>query len=234
MNTITHWINNKAYPGTGGSTSPVTNPATGEVTGQLALASVEDARAVIDAAAAAFPAWRDTSLTKRTSILFNFRELLNERKRELAEIITSEHGKVVSDALGEVSRGQEVVEFASGHVDVELFVTTGVAYEVRTEVVAEKGSAMIGLDVGLVRKVAPGTWGGRITPGFRERFGQAYDTEFQRWVDAVHAGMNVDGPDAWDGYAAAAVCEAGVESLNSGLPVEVKMVDRTSIKGASA
>jgi malonate-semialdehyde dehydrogenase (acetylating)/methylmalonate-semialdehyde dehydrogenase len=114
MNTITHWINNKAYPGTGGSTSPVTNPATGEVTGQLALGSVEDARAVIDAAAAAFPAWRDTSLAKRTTILFKFRELLNERKGELAEIITSEHGKVVSDALGEVSRGQEVVEFACG------------------------------------------------------------------------------------------------------------------------
>ena len=74
------------------------------------------------------------------------------------------------------------------YVDVELFVTTGVAYEVRTEVVAEKGSAMIGLDVGLVRKGAPGNWGGRITPGFRERFGQAYDTEFQRWVDAVPPG----------------------------------------------
>jgi myo-inositol 2-dehydrogenase / D-chiro-inositol 1-dehydrogenase len=118
------------------------------------------------------------------------------------------------------------------YVDVELFVTTGVAYEVRTELVGEKGSAMIGLDVGLVRKGAPGRWGGRITPGFRERFGQAYDTEFQRWVDAVHAGINVDGPDAWDGYAAAAVCEAGVESLNSGRPVEVNIVDPSSIKGA--
>ena len=115
-------------------------------------------------------------------------------------------------------------------VDVELFVTTGIAYEVRTELVAEKGSAMIGLDVGLVRKAAPGTWGGRVTPGFRERFGQAYDTEFQRWVDAVHAGVNVDGPDAWDGYAAAAVCEAGVESLHSGRPVEVQIVDPASIK----
>ena len=80
----------------------------------MALASVEDARAVIDAAAAAFPEWRDTSLAKRTAVLFKFRELLNERKGELAEIITSEHGKVVSDALGEVSRGQEVVEFACG------------------------------------------------------------------------------------------------------------------------
>jgi malonate-semialdehyde dehydrogenase (acetylating)/methylmalonate-semialdehyde dehydrogenase len=113
-NTISHWIDNKAFPGGGGGTAPVTNPATGEVTGRVALAGVADARAVIDAAAAAFPGWRDTSLAKRTQVLFRFRELLNERKGELAEIITSEHGKVVSDALGEVSRGQEVVEFACG------------------------------------------------------------------------------------------------------------------------
>ena len=113
-NTIAHWINNKAYPGTSGNTSPVTNPATGEVTGEVALGSVEDARAVIDAAAAAFPAWRDTSLTKRTAIMFKFRELLNARKGELARILTAEHGKVLSDALGEISRGQEVVEFACG------------------------------------------------------------------------------------------------------------------------
>ncbi|WP_396928362.1 Gfo/Idh/MocA family protein [Mycolicibacterium sp.] len=126
-----------------------------------------------------------------------------------------------------------VMRTVSGkHVDVELFVTTGVAYEVRTEVVAEKGSAMIGLDVGLVRKTAPGNWGGQITPGFRERFGAAYDTEFQRWVDAVRSGVNVDGPSAWDGYAAAAVCEAGVQSLGSGQPVEVSMVSRDSIKSA--
>ena len=114
MQTITHWLNNKEFAGASGATAPVTNPATGEVTGEVALGSVEDARAVIDAAAAAFPAWRDTSLAKRTSILFAFRELLNARKGELAAIITAEHGKVVSDALGEVSRGQEVVEFACG------------------------------------------------------------------------------------------------------------------------
>ncbi|MBI3213849.1 MAG: CoA-acylating methylmalonate-semialdehyde dehydrogenase [Mycobacterium sp.] len=112
--TISHWFDNKAFAGNSGATAPVTNPATGQVTGQVALGSVEDARTVIDAAATAFPAWRDTSLAKRTQILFAFRELLNARKGELAEIITSEHGKVVSDALGEVSRGQEVVEFACG------------------------------------------------------------------------------------------------------------------------
>jgi myo-inositol 2-dehydrogenase/D-chiro-inositol 1-dehydrogenase len=114
------------------------------------------------------------------------------------------------------------------HVDVEVFVTTGVAYEVRTEVVGELGSATIGLDIGLVRKSAPGTWGGRITPGFRERFGTAYDIEIQRWVDAVRSGVNVDGPTAWDGYAAAAVCEAGVRSLETGERVDVELADRVS------
>ncbi|MDY6995498.1 MAG: CoA-acylating methylmalonate-semialdehyde dehydrogenase [Actinomycetota bacterium] len=113
-NTIAHWVDDALFAGGSGATAPVTNPATGQVTGQVALASVEDARAVIDAAAAAFPAWRDTSLAKRTAVLFRFRELLNERKGELAAIITAEHGKVLSDALGEVSRGQEVVEFACG------------------------------------------------------------------------------------------------------------------------
>jgi myo-inositol 2-dehydrogenase / D-chiro-inositol 1-dehydrogenase len=130
-----------------------------------------------------------------------------------------------------------IFKTASGkHVDVEVFVTTGVAYEVRTELVGEKGSAMIGLDVGLVRKSAPGTWGGQITPSFKERFGQAYDTEIQRWVDAVargaDTGVYIDGPCAWDGYAAAAVCDAGVKSLETGQPEAVEMVARDSIKGS--
>ncbi|MFR9774142.1 CoA-acylating methylmalonate-semialdehyde dehydrogenase [Nocardia sp. SC052] len=114
MSVVTHWINNKLYPGTSGNTAPVTNPATGEVTRHVALAGSEDARAAIDAAVAAFPAWRDTSLAKRTAVVFTFRELLNACKEELAAIITAEHGKVLSDALGEVSRGQEVVELACG------------------------------------------------------------------------------------------------------------------------
>jgi malonate-semialdehyde dehydrogenase (acetylating) / methylmalonate-semialdehyde dehydrogenase len=112
--TLHHWKAGDIYEGSGGRFSDVTNPATGEVTAQLALASDEDVNEVVAAAAAAFPAWRDTSLAKRTQILFAFRELLNERKKELAAIITAEHGKVLSDALGEVSRGQEVVEFACG------------------------------------------------------------------------------------------------------------------------
>ena len=112
--TVAHWLDNKVFTGTSDRTAPVTNPATGRVTGHVALADIADVQRVIEAAAAAFPAWRDTSLAKRTQILFAFRELLNARKEELAAIITAEHGKVLSDALGEVTRGQEVVEFACG------------------------------------------------------------------------------------------------------------------------
>jgi malonate-semialdehyde dehydrogenase (acetylating) / methylmalonate-semialdehyde dehydrogenase len=112
--TLHHWKNGSIFEGASGRFSDVTNPATGEVTAQLSLASESDVDAVVGAAAAAFPRWRDTSLAKRTQILFSFRELLNARKSELAGIITSEHGKVLSDALGEVTRGQEVVEFACG------------------------------------------------------------------------------------------------------------------------
>ncbi len=100
-----------------GSTSrlgDVYDPATGEVARQVALADGDDVQAAVAAAARAFPGWRDTSLSRRTSVLFSFRELLNARKEELAEVITSEHGKVLSDALGEVTRGLEVVEFACG------------------------------------------------------------------------------------------------------------------------
>ncbi|MGW0250510.1 CoA-acylating methylmalonate-semialdehyde dehydrogenase [Nocardia goodfellowii] len=111
---VQHWCDGKLWTGTSGRTAPVTNPATGAVTAHVALADIGDAQRVIGAAAAAFPAWRDTSVAKRAAILFRFRELLNERKSELSEIITREHGKVLHDALGEVGRGQEVVEFACG------------------------------------------------------------------------------------------------------------------------
>jgi len=112
--TIGHWIDGKPATGTSDRAAPVTNPATGVVTGQVALASAEDARAAIASAAAAFRSWRDTSIARRTQVIFAFRELLNARKPELAALITAEHGKVTSDALGEVSRGQEVVELACG------------------------------------------------------------------------------------------------------------------------
>ncbi|HET9780017.1 MAG TPA: Gfo/Idh/MocA family oxidoreductase [Propionibacteriaceae bacterium] len=111
-------------------------------------------------------------------------------------------------------------------VTVETFVRTSVAYEVRTEVVGEKGSALIGLDQNLQVKSTDGRWGGKITQSFVERFGQAYDIELQRWVDAAKAGT-IDGASAWDGYAAVAGCEAGVLALRSGAKVHLHLAGGT-------
>ncbi|TMR01260.1 CoA-acylating methylmalonate-semialdehyde dehydrogenase [Actinomadura soli] len=114
MREIGHWVDGKEFLGSSGDTAPVTDPATGRVTGRVSMADAADGRVAIASAKAAFPAWRDLSLTKRTQIVFRFRELLDQRRPELAKLITAEHGKVLSDALGEISRGQEVVEFACG------------------------------------------------------------------------------------------------------------------------
>ncbi len=95
-------------------TSPVFNPATGEQTGELALASVAEVDAAVAAAASAYPQWRDATLAKRTQVLFAFRQLVAEHTDELAEAISAEHGKVRSDAAGEVARGLECIEYACG------------------------------------------------------------------------------------------------------------------------
>jgi malonate-semialdehyde dehydrogenase (acetylating) / methylmalonate-semialdehyde dehydrogenase len=113
-NHITHWISGASWSGTAKRKGEVFNPATGLKTGEVDFAELSTIDEAIESAAKAFPMWRDTSLTKRAQIVFKFRELLNNKKEELAAIITSEHGKVLSDALGEVTRGQEVVEFACG------------------------------------------------------------------------------------------------------------------------
>ncbi|QNE21077.1 Gfo/Idh/MocA family oxidoreductase [Kribbella qitaiheensis] len=123
-----------------------------------------------------------------------------------------------------------VFEMAGGAIaDVEVFVNFQVGYEVRCEAVAEKGSATIGLGVDVLTKRA-GHWGGAVPDDFRVRFGLAYDIEVQRWVNAAAKG-EIDGPTAWDGYAAAAVCTAGVQSLQEGRPVEVEMVRRSEVLG---
>ena len=111
---VSHWINGVEHRPTSDRTAPVYDPALGVQTKRVALAGQDEINAAVAGAKRAFPAWRDLSLARRQAILFRFRELLDARKHELAEIITSEHGKVLSDALGEISRGQEVVEFATG------------------------------------------------------------------------------------------------------------------------
>ena len=111
---VSHWIDNAEHVSKSGRTAPVFDPALGVATKEVALANEAEIAEAIASAKKAFPAWRNESLAKRQAIIFNFRELLNARKGELAEIITAEHGKVLSDALGEITRGQEVVEFACG------------------------------------------------------------------------------------------------------------------------
>ena len=111
---IGHWIDGAPVSGTSGRSGPVFNPATGRQSGEVAFASVEEIDAAIAAAKAAFPAWRAMSIAKRAELFFRIRELVNEHREDIARILTAEHGKVLSDALGEVARGIEVIEYACG------------------------------------------------------------------------------------------------------------------------
>ncbi|MDG2113355.1 MAG: CoA-acylating methylmalonate-semialdehyde dehydrogenase [Actinomycetota bacterium] len=114
MRQIHHFVNGSVVPGTSGRTSPVFNPATGEVQAEVDLATTDEVDSVVAASKAAATSWRSSSLTARTQIMFDFREILSRRTDELARVVSSEHGKVVSDAAGEVVRGLENVEFACG------------------------------------------------------------------------------------------------------------------------
>jgi malonate-semialdehyde dehydrogenase (acetylating)/methylmalonate-semialdehyde dehydrogenase len=114
MMLVQHWIDGKSHDGTPERLGDVYNPATGDVTKQVAFAGPEIVDEAVRVAEKAFASWRETSVTKRAWVLFRFRDLIVSRKDELARIITDEHGKVHSDALGEVQRGLEVVEFACG------------------------------------------------------------------------------------------------------------------------
>ncbi|HEX6934352.1 MAG TPA: CoA-acylating methylmalonate-semialdehyde dehydrogenase [Streptosporangiaceae bacterium] len=135
---VSHWIGGKPWTGSEPSQrGDIFNPATGQVTGTVDFAGQDEVDAAVRAAAAAFPQWRDTSLVKRASVMFAFRELVRAHAAELAALISAEHGKVAADAAGEVARGLEVVEFACGmpHLLKGAFsenVSTGVdAYSIR-------------------------------------------------------------------------------------------------------
>jgi len=111
---VGHWINGVRSAGTSGRSGPIFNPATGSIARQVDFASVADVDRAVAAASAAFPAWRALSLSKRTEILFRIRNLVEVHRRDLAALLTAEHGKVPSDALGEIARGLENLEFACG------------------------------------------------------------------------------------------------------------------------
>jgi malonate-semialdehyde dehydrogenase (acetylating)/methylmalonate-semialdehyde dehydrogenase len=112
--TVSHWIGGRRVAGTSGRRGPVYDPATGALAREVDFASTDEVDAAVAAAKAAFPAWRATSLSKRTDIMFRVRNLVDAHRRDIAAFLTAEHGKVPSDALGEVARGLENLEFATG------------------------------------------------------------------------------------------------------------------------
>lgn len=114
MDRISHWIDGTVVASTSGRSAAVFNPATGQQSSAVDLASTDEVDAAVAAAKAAFPAWRATSLSKRAEVMFRLRELVDANRKELAALLTAEHGKVLSDSMGEIARGLENIEFACG------------------------------------------------------------------------------------------------------------------------
>src|SRR5436190_7880809 len=111
---ISHWIGGRIVAGESGRSGPVYNPATGRQTGEVDFATVDEVDRAVLAAREAFAEWRSVSLAKRAELFFRIRELVHGRREEAARLLTAEHGKVLSDAIGEVTRGLEVIEFCCG------------------------------------------------------------------------------------------------------------------------
>src|SRR3954451_20458837 len=115
---ISHWIDGSRVEGTSGRSGPVYNPALGVQTGEVDVASVEEVDAAVQAARRAFESWRTVSLSRRTELFFRIRQLVHDHVEDIARLLTLEHGKVLSDAKGEVARGLEVIEFCCGIPDL--------------------------------------------------------------------------------------------------------------------
>ena len=111
---ISHWIGGRSVESTSGRSGPVFNPATGQQTGEVDFATVEEVDAAVQAAKEAFRTWRTVSLARRAELFFRIRELVHDRREELAKVLTQEHGKVLSDSVGEITRGLEVIEYCCG------------------------------------------------------------------------------------------------------------------------
>ncbi|WP_433856370.1 CoA-acylating methylmalonate-semialdehyde dehydrogenase [Streptomyces kronopolitis] len=148
MKTINHWIGGKPVEGVSGNFGPVYNPATGAQEKQVAFASVDEVDAAVGAAREAFGTWGTSSLAKRTSVLFRYRELIDAHREEIARLITAEHGKVHSDALGEVARGLEIVELACG-------IPEKLKGELSTQVSTRVDVASIRQSLGVVAGITP-------------------------------------------------------------------------------
>ena len=156
---------------------------------------------------------------------------------DAVRFLTGEEITTVQVRMGKASRNASAGQHDPQHVlletesgvlaDVEIFVNAKYGYEVGTQASFEEGVVSIGGDKGPYTRTA-GRWGGIVTPGFEERFGAAYDVEIQSWVDAAVRG-EIGGPTAWDGYATAACCEAGVEAQKNGEKVAVKLNSKPAL-----
>jgi malonate-semialdehyde dehydrogenase (acetylating) / methylmalonate-semialdehyde dehydrogenase len=145
---VNHWIGGRTAEGASGAYGPVTDPATGAVTTKVAFATADEVDAAVAAAKEAFTAWGQSSLARRTEILFRFRALLDADRDTIAELITAEHGKVHSDALGEVARGLEIVDLACG-------ITVQLKGELSTQVAGRVDVASIRQPLGVVAGITP-------------------------------------------------------------------------------
>ncbi|GCD37540.1 methylmalonate-semialdehyde dehydrogenase [Streptomyces chrestomyceticus JCM 4735] len=148
MKTVNHWIGGKPAEGVSGSFGPVYNPATGAQEKQVAFASLDEVDTAVAAAKEAFRTWGTSSLAQRTAVLFAYRELIDAHREELAALITAEHGKVHSDALGEVARGLEIVELACG-------IPQQLKGELSTQVSTRVDVAAIRQSLGVVAGITP-------------------------------------------------------------------------------
>jgi malonate-semialdehyde dehydrogenase (acetylating)/methylmalonate-semialdehyde dehydrogenase len=143
---IDHWLDGKLWAGTGARRSPVYEPATGAVSGEVRLADAADVDAAVASSRVAFDEWRASSLSRRTSVLFELRRILSDRRDELARVISAQHGKVLSDAAGEVQRGLEVVEFACG---IPQLLKGGYTEQASTDVDVYSIRQPVGVAVGI-------------------------------------------------------------------------------------
>jgi len=155
MKTLGHWIGGKAVESVSGNAAPVYNPATGAQPTQVSLASTEEVDAAVDAAKQAYAGWSQSSLAQRTAFLFKYRELLDAHRDEIAALITSEHGKVHSDALGEVARGMEILELACG-------IPEKLKGELSTQVSTRVDVASIRQPLGVVAGITPFNFPGMV------------------------------------------------------------------------
>ena len=146
MDQVQHWVGGKEWAGTSGRTAEVFDPATGAVARAVPLADAADVGVAVDSAREAFPEWRDTPVGRRARVLFAFREIAERNKGDLARAVSAEHGKVVSDALGEVARGLEVVEFACG---IPHLLKGGYSEQVSTDTDVHSIRQPLGVCVGI-------------------------------------------------------------------------------------